>query len=86
MSEAENPELLHPEREITLEDLRALTAAVTPHFSLQVRTRLRRLIAPLPEDHPVRIEGERKIAELEELARHSGEPRGTEMTETLAHG
>ena len=27
-------------------------------------------------DHPARIEGERKITELEDLARHSGEPRG----------
>lgn len=86
MSEAENPELLRPEREITVEDVRALTAAVTPHFSLQVKTRLRRLIAPLPEGHPARVEGERKIAELEELSRQSGEIRGAEMTETLAHG
>ena len=27
--------------------------------------------------HPARVEGERKIAELEELAEHSGDPRGT---------
>jgi 3-isopropylmalate dehydratase, small subunit len=27
--------------------------------------------------HPARIEGERKIAELEDLAEHSGDPRGT---------
>lgn len=86
MSESENPELFHPEREITVEDVHALTAAVTPHFSLQVRNRLRRLIAPLPEDHPARIVGERKIAELEILSQQSGEIRGAEMTETLAHG
>jgi hypothetical protein len=34
------------------------------------------LIEPLPADHPARIEGERHIARLTELANHSGEPRG----------
>ena len=76
MSEAEHPDLLGRSHEITVEDVRALTGAVTPHFALQVRNRVRRLIEPLPGDHPARIEGQRKIAELEDLARHSGEPRG----------
>lgn len=76
MSEAEHPGLLGPGHEVTVEDVRALTGAATPHFALQVRNRVRRLIEPLPPDHPARREGERKIAELEELARHSGEPRG----------
>ena len=31
------------------EDMRALAGAVTPHFALQVRNRIRRLIEPLPE-------------------------------------
>jgi hypothetical protein len=77
MSEAEDPRLLGRAAEATPEDIRALTGAVTPHFALQVRNRVQRLIAPLPAGHPARIEGERKVAELEELARHSGEPRGT---------
>ena len=76
MSEAEHPDLLGPSHEVTVEDVRALTGAVTPHFALQVRNRVRRLIEPLAEGHPARIEGQRKIAELEDLARHSGEPRG----------
>ena len=76
MSEAEHPGLLSPEHQVTVDDVRALTGAATPHFALQIRNRVRRLIDPLPEDHPARIEGERKVAELEELARHSGEPRG----------
>jgi len=76
VSEAENPELLAPAREPTVDDIRALAGASTPHFALQVRNRIRRLIEPLPADHPARREGERKIAELEELSRHSGEPRG----------
>jgi hypothetical protein len=42
-----------------------------------VRNRIRRLIEPLPADHPARLEGERKIAALEDLAEHSGDPRGT---------
>lgn len=77
MSEAENPALLGGGHEVTVEDIRALAGASTPHFALQVRNRIRRLIEPLPADHPARREGERKIAELEDLADHSGEPRGT---------
>jgi hypothetical protein len=77
MSQAENPELLAPGHEVTPEDIRALAGASTPHFALQVRNRVRRLIEPLPPEHPARIEGERKIAQLEELAQHSGDPRGT---------
>ncbi|MGN6588430.1 MAG: hypothetical protein ACTHKT_13335 [Solirubrobacterales bacterium] len=75
MSEAENPQLLAQAKEVMPEDIRALAGAVTPHFSLQVRNRIRRLIEPLPAGHPARAEGERKIARLEELSRHSGEPR-----------
>ncbi len=77
MSEAESPNLLNASHTVTPEDIRALAGASTPHFALQVRNRIRRLIEPLPADHPARIEGERKAAELEELAEHSGDPRGT---------
>jgi hypothetical protein len=76
MSEAERPELLDPSHEVTVEDIRALTGASTPHFALQVRNRVQRLIEPLPEGHPARLEGERAIARLEALAEHSGDPRG----------
>jgi hypothetical protein len=77
MSEAESPDLLAGAHTVSAEDIRALAGASTPHFALQVRNRIRRLIEPLAADHPARIEGERKIAELEELAEHSGDPRGT---------
>jgi hypothetical protein len=77
MSESENPHLLGHAHEVTPEDIRALAGPATPHFALQIRNRIRRLIEPLPADHPARLEGERKIAQLEELAKHSGEPRGT---------
>jgi hypothetical protein len=77
MSEAENPELLSRSQEVTPEDIRALAGASTPHFALQVRNRIRRLIESLPPEHPARVEGERQVAKLEELAEHSGDPRGT---------
>lgn len=77
MSEAENPNLLDAAHEVSAEDIRALAGASTPHFALQVRNRIRRLIEPLAPDHPARLEGERKIAALEDLAEHSGDPRGT---------
>jgi hypothetical protein len=74
VSEAERPDRLS--RPVTVEDIRALAGPSTPHFALQVRNRIRRLIERLPEGDPVRAEGERQIARLEELARHSGDPRG----------
>ena len=78
MSEAENPQLLgRAAAQLAPEDIRALAGAATPHFALQVRNRIQRLIAPLPAGHAARLEGERKIAALEDLAEHSGDPRGT---------
>jgi len=77
MSEAENPSLLARSHEVSADDIRALAGASTPHFALQVRNRIQRLIEPLPADHPARLEGERQIAALEDLAEHSGDPRGT---------
>jgi hypothetical protein len=75
MSESERPDRLSG-REITVEDVRALAGPSTPHFALQIRNRIERLIAPLPPDHAARVEGERQIGRLTELARHSGDPRG----------
>lgn len=49
--------------------------ASTPHFALQLRNRIQTLIAGLPADHPARIEGEREIARLQEVAEGS-ERRG----------
>ena len=75
MSQAEHPDRLAPGREITVDDVRQLMGASTPHFALQLRNRIARLIAGLPEDHPARIEGEREIARLTALGL-SGEVRG----------
>ena len=74
MSEEEHIGVLDSGKTVTPEDIRELTGAVTPHFSLQVRNRVRRLIAPLPENDPARLEGERQIARLEKLSRNSGQP------------
>jgi hypothetical protein len=73
VSEYERPDRL--EREPTVEDVRQLMGASTPHFALQLRNRIETLIAGLPEGHPARIEGEREIARLNELAQGS-ERRG----------
>jgi hypothetical protein len=74
MSEAERPDRV-VRGEPTAEDIRALAGPSTPHFALQIRNRIRRLIEPLPARHPARVEGERQIAILERLAQESGDPR-----------
>ena len=66
MSEYELPDRL--EREPTVDDVRQLMGASTPHFALQLRNRIRTLIERLPEDHPARVEGEREIDRLDQLA------------------
>ena len=73
MSEYERVDRIY--REPTVEDVRQLMGASTPHFALQIRNRIRNLVADLPEDHPARVEGEREIARLNEIA-FGGESRG----------
>jgi hypothetical protein len=78
MSQAEDPRRLGHgpgAHEVTVEDVRQLMGASTPHFALQLRNRIANLIADLDPDNPARIEGEREIARLEQLAL-SGEARG----------
>ena len=85
MSEAERPDRLRAGRRPTIEDIRALAGPATPHFALQIRNRIRRLIEVLPADDPVRIEGERHVERVNELAQHSGEPRGVGPGTPAAH-
>ena len=75
MAEAEQPERLRPEHQVTVDDVRQLMGASTPHFALQLRNRIRKLIAGLAVDDPARVLGEQEIARLERLG-ISGEVRG----------
>jgi hypothetical protein len=75
VSQAEHPDRLKAEHTVTVEDVRQLMGASTPHFALQLRERIRKLIHGLPEDHLARIEGEREIARLDKIA-FVGEVRG----------
>ena len=75
MSQAEHPERQRPGHEVTVEDVRQLMGASTPHFALQQRNRIAILVRDLPPNHPARIEGEREIARLTALG-ESGEVRG----------
>ncbi len=77
MSEAEEPQRQRKGEagEVSVEDVRVLMGASTPHFALQIRERISALIADLPPEHPARIEGEREIARLNQLA-IEGEVRG----------
>ena len=66
MSEYERPDRFT--REPTVEDVRQLMGASTPHFALQLRNRIQTLIGGLAPDHAARIEGEREIRRLDEIA------------------
>jgi hypothetical protein len=74
VSEAEHP--IRHGREVTVDDVRQLKGASTPHFALQIRNRIAKLIRGLPEGHPARVEGEQEIARLTALG-FTGEVRGT---------
>ncbi|WP_205697381.1 hypothetical protein [Conexibacter sp. SYSU D00693] len=80
MSQAEHPQRL--EREPTVDDVRQLMGASTPHFALQIRNRIARLVEGLPEDHPARQLGEQEIRRLTTLG-FSGEVRGHEREEGM---
>jgi hypothetical protein len=82
MSEAEHPDRATPGRTVTVEDIRQLVGASTPHFALQVRNRIAQLIRGLSPDDSARIEGEREMARLRLLGM-TGETRGQEGEEGL---
>jgi len=64
---SERPDLVHPSRRVTVEDIRELVGPATPHFALQIKQRIERLIEPLPPGDRVRIEGEHQIRRLAQL-------------------
>ena len=75
MAEAEQPERLRHDRPVTVDDVRQLMGASTPHFAMQLRNRIRKLIRNLPPEDPARRLGEEEIARLERLG-FTGELRG----------
>jgi hypothetical protein len=80
VSEAEHPDRVR--RQITVEDVRQLMGASTPHFALQIRNRIAKLIEGLDPADPARLEGEREIARLEQLG-FAGEVRGERGEEIM---
>jgi hypothetical protein len=82
MSQAESPKRSAPAYDVEVEDVRQLMGASTPHFALQLRNRIAKLIAVLPEDHPARVLGEQEIRRLEELS-VEGETRGADAHDGL---
>ncbi len=75
MSESEHPDRINADHTASVEDVRQLMGASTPHFALQLRERIRTLIRNLPPGHPARREGEREISRLGKIA-YVGEVRG----------
>ena len=73
MSEAEHP--ARHGRPVSVDDVRQLMGASTPHFALQIRNRIAKLVRDLEPDHPARLEGEREIRRLTQLG-FTGEVRG----------
>lgn len=64
--------------EPTADDVEALVGPATPHFAFQIRARVRELIADLPDGHPVRELGERKMALLADLGHASSKAEDDE--------
>ncbi len=82
MSEAESGARLG--RPATIDDILELSGPATPHFALQLRARIARLIDGLDASDPVRRFGERELERLRQLAA-AGEQRGTGHVEGLPH-
>jgi hypothetical protein len=77
LSQAESPQRTAATHSVTVEDVRQLMGASTPHFALQLRNRIAKLIAPLAPQDPARTLGEQEIRRLTQLA-VDGETRGSD--------
>ena len=75
MSQSESPARMDPRHRVTVEDVRQLMGASTPHFALQLRDRIARVDRRPRARRPGAVLGEREIARLEALA-FDGELRG----------
>jgi hypothetical protein len=63
-------------REPTTQDIDALIGPSTPHFAFQIRERVERLIAALPEEHPVRGYATQRLAVLDALGHGTSRAEG----------
>ena len=79
MSEREREDRLTG-REITIEDVRALAGPATPHFALQIRNRIARLIEPLPPATPPSSRASEQIERLTELADALGRAKARHLS------
>lgn len=79
MSEFENPSLQQSGHAVTVDDVRELSGAATPHFALQVRNRLRRLVEHLDPSDPARQLADIEIAKLELLAVEGQRGSGSDL-------
>jgi hypothetical protein len=77
VSQAESPQRSAASYDVKVEDVRQLMGASTPHFALQLRNRIAKLIEGLAPDDPARLLGEQEIRRLQALA-VAGETRGGE--------
>lgn len=68
MSGFEDPQLIDPDYVMSVDDVRELAGAATPHFAMHVRERLIRLTAGLPAEDPARQLAELEISRLQRLA------------------
>ena len=53
--------------EPTFDDVDALVGPATPHFAFQIRARVRELVDPLADGHPVRRYALERIEQLDRL-------------------
>ena len=65
--------------EPTRDDVDALIGPATPHFTFQLRARLRELVAELPAEHPARAYAEEQIELLDRLGYASSKAEQGEL-------
>ena len=70
--------------EPTFDDVDTLIGPATPHFAYQIRERVERLIAGLPEDHPVRAYAAQRLEVLDALGYGNSRAEGGDPSAPLA--
>ena len=78
VSQAEHPDRLSADHQVTLDDVRQLMGASTPHFALQLRNRIAKLIRGLPGRPPGADRGRARgrAADRARPRRRGPRPRG----------